>query len=70
MAALDTIRTKFGIVISVIIGLSLLLFILDNDTLMKLFSGDTAKAHRVAVIDGQNVTIEEFQSRIDGLKNI
>lgn len=70
MAALDTIRTKFGVVISVIIALSLLIFILDNDTLMKLFSGDTSKAHRVAVIDGQNVTIEEFQTKIDDLKKV
>lgn len=70
MAALETIRTKFGVVISVVIALSLLLFILDNDTLMKWFSGDTADAHKVAVIDGQTVTIEEFQAQLESLKNL
>lgn len=70
MAALETIRTKFGVLISVIIALSLLIFILDNDTIMKWFSGDNAKAHQVAVIDGETVTIEEFQSEIESLKSL
>ncbi len=70
MAALETIRTKFGVLISVIIALSLLIFILDNDTIMKWFSGDNAKAHQVAVIDGQTVTIEEFQTEIESLKSL
>lgn len=70
MAALDTIRTKFGVLISVIIALSLLIFILDNNTLSNVFSGNTSKAHRLAEIDGQNVTIEEFQAQVEQLKSI
>ncbi|MCQ2114756.1 MAG: SurA N-terminal domain-containing protein [Bacteroidales bacterium] len=70
MAALETIRTRFGIGISIIIAISLLLFILDNNTLSKWFSGDNAKAHQVAVIDGESVTIEEFNVQVENLKDL
>ncbi len=70
MAALETIRTKFGVAISVIIAISLLLFILDSDTLAKWFGGDTAKAHQVAVIDGESVTIEQFSDQVENLKEL
>ena len=51
MASLNTLRTKFGIVLSIIIALALLAFILSLKAEMG-FSGNDPK---VGVIDGEKI---------------
>ena len=55
MASLNTLRTKFGIVLSIIIALALLAFILSLKTEMG-FSGNDP---RVGVIDGEKINYSE-----------
>lgn len=56
MASLNTLRTKFGIVLSIIIALALLAFILSLKTEMG-FSGNDP---RVGVIDGEKINYSEY----------
>ena len=56
MASLNTLRTKFGIVLSVIIALALLAFILSLKTEM----GFTGQDPRVGVIDGEKINYSEY----------
>lgn len=56
MASLNTLRTKFGVVLSVIIALALLAFILSLRDDMG-FSGNDPK---VGEIDGSKVAYSEY----------
>lgn len=56
MASLNTLRTKFGVVLSIVIGLALLAFVLSLKTEMG-FSGNDPK---VGVIDGNKIKYSEY----------
>ncbi|MEG1672205.1 MAG: peptidylprolyl isomerase [Alistipes sp.] len=64
MASLNTLRTKFGVVLSIIIGLALLAFVLSLKTEMG-FSGNDPK---VGVIDGDKIKYSEYLEEYDRVK--
>lgn len=64
MASLNTLRTKFGIVLSIIIALALLAFILSLKTEMG-FSGNDPK---VGVIDGKKINYSEYYDLYEQVK--
>ena len=66
MASLNTLRTKFGIVLSIIIALALLAFILSLKTEMG-FSGNDP---RVGVIDGEKINYSEYYDQYLSLIHI
>ena len=53
MASLNTLRTRFGVVLSIIIAFALLAFILSLKTDMGLSGNDP----KVGVIDGSKITL-------------
>lgn len=68
MAALENIRTRAGLLVSVVIGLALLSFILGD-----LFKGGTFRADRyeIAEISGHKVDYRVYQQRIeDAIENV
>ena len=64
MASLDTLRTKFGIVLSIVIAGALLAFILSLKTEMG-FSGNDP---RVGVIDGEKINYSEYYNQYEQVK--
>ena len=64
MASLNTLRTKFGIVLSIIIGLALLAFILSLKTEMG-FAGNDPK---VGEINGKKVKYSEYYEVYEQIK--
>lgn len=64
MASLNTLRTKFGVVLSIIIGLALLAFILSLKTEM----GFTGNDPRVGVIDGEKINYSEYYNEYERIK--
>ena len=64
MASLNTLRTKFGVVLSIIIALALLAFILSLKTEMG-FSGNDP---RVGVIDGEKINYSEYYNQYEQIK--
>ena len=64
MASLNTLRTKFGIVLSIIIAGALLAFILSLKTEMG-FSGNDP---RVGVIDGEKINYSEYYNQYEQVK--
>lgn len=65
MASLNTLRTKFGAVLSVIIALALLAFILSLKTDMGFSDNDP----KVGAIDGDKIRYSEYMDRYDAVKN-
>lgn len=65
MASLNTLRTKFGVVLSIIIALALLAFILSLKTEMG-FSGNDPL---VGVIDGQKINYSEYYDQYELIKS-
>ena len=65
MASLNTLRTKFGIVLSIIIALALLAFILSLKTEMG-FSGNDP---RVGVMGGEKINYSEYYEQYEQIKN-
>lgn len=65
MASLNTLRTKFGIVLSIVIALALLAFILSLKTEMG-FSGNDPK---VGEIDGDNISYSEYYDEYEITKS-
>lgn len=65
MASLNTLRTKFGILLSIIIALALLAFILSLKTEM----GFTGNDPRVGVIDGEKINYSEYYEQYELVKN-
>ncbi|WP_418992767.1 SurA N-terminal domain-containing protein [Alistipes sp.] len=65
MASLNTLRTKFGIVLSIIIALALLAFILSLKTEMG-FAGNDPK---VGEIDGEKVNYSEYYDQWERIKS-
>ncbi len=64
MAALETIRVKFGVVITVLIAVALLSFIIDPTTLQSVSSSMSSK-YDVGEIDGKSISYTDFQEDID-----
>ena len=64
MASLNTLRTKFGIVLSIVIAGALLAFILSLKTEMG-FSGNDP---RVGVIDGKKINYSEYYNQYEQIK--
>ncbi|MCH5327656.1 MAG: SurA N-terminal domain-containing protein [Coprobacter sp.] len=63
MATLEKIRSKAGVLVSVVIGVALLAFIVGDF----LSSGNTfhrMNQDKVVVINGKRITTEEFQNRV------
>lgn len=65
MASLNTLRTKFGIVLSVVIALALLAFIFSLKAEMG-FSGNDPK---VGVIDGEKINYSEYYDQWEQIKS-
>ena len=65
MASLNTLRTKFGAVLSVIIAFALLAFILSLKTDMGFSDNDP----KVGVIDGDKIRYSEYMNQYDAVKS-
>ena len=68
MAVLETIRVKFGILITVLIAIALLSFIIDP-TSLSLFSSNQAQETTVASVNGHDVTYTEFSQKLSQYKD-
>ena len=64
MAVLETIRVKFGVVITVLIAVALLSFIVDPSTLQSVTASMSSK-NDVGEIDGKAISYTEFQEEVD-----
>ena len=69
MAILETIRVKFGIVITVLIAVALLSFIIDPTTLQSVSSSMSSK-YDVGNIDGKAISYNDFQAEVDKFTTI
>ena len=68
MAVLETIRVKFGILISVLIAIALLSFIVDFGTIQSLSS--TSSKYDVGEIDGKSISYTDFQAEVEKITTI
>lgn len=66
MASLNTLRTKFGVILSVVIGIALLAFILSLGTEM----GFTNQDPKVGEMDGEKITYTEYYSVYENTRNM
>ena len=64
MAVLEKIRVRMGVFITVIIGIALLSFIVDEQTLQSAISMFTSK-YDVGEMNGKAISYQEFQKKID-----
>ena len=64
MAVLETIRVKFGVLITVLIAVALLSFIIDPSTLQSVSSSMSSK-YDVGEIDGKSISYVDFQADVD-----
>lgn len=64
MAALQTIRNKAGILISVIIGLALLAFILDPKTIEAITSSGRTN---IGKVKGKKISYTDFQKQVEDM---
>ena len=69
MAVLETIRVKFGIVITVLIAVALLSFIIDPTTLQSVSSSMSSK-YDVGNLDGKAISYNDFQAEVDKFTTI
>ena len=69
MAVLETIRVKFGIVITALIAVALLSFIIDPTTLQSVSSSMSSK-YDVGNIDGKSISYTDFQAEIEKFTTI
>ena len=69
MAVLETIRVKFGIVITVLIAVALLSFIIDPTTLQSVSSSMSSK-YDVGDIDGKAISYNDFQAEVEKFTTI
>ena len=69
MAVLETIRVKFGIVITALIAVALLSFIIDPTTLQSVSSSMSSK-YDVGEIDGKSISYTDFQAEVDRFTTI
>lgn len=64
MAVLEKIRVKMGVFITVIIGIALVSFIVDADTLQSAVSVFSSK-YDVGEMNGKAISYQDFQKRVD-----
>ena len=64
MAVLEKIRVRFGVFITVIIGLALLSFIIDPSTLQTAMSMFSSK-YNVGSMNRKSITYQSFQRKLD-----
>ena len=64
MAVLETIRVKFGVVITVLIAVALLSFIIDPTTLQSVSSSMSSK-YDVGEIDGKAISYTDYQADVE-----
>src|SRR5690606_36467516 len=69
MAVLEKIRVKMGVFITIIIGLALLSFIVDADTLQSAVSVFSNK-YDVGEMDGKAISYQDFQNKVDYFNRI
>ena len=69
MAVLETIRVKFGILITVLIAVALLSFIIDPSTLQSVSSSMSSK-YDVGEIDGKSISYTDFQAEVEKITEI
>ena len=69
MAALETIRVKFGFVITVLIAVALLSFIIDPTTLQSVSSSMSSK-YDVGEIDGKSISYLDYQADVEKFTTI
>ncbi len=69
MAVLETIRVKFGVLITALIAIALLSFIIDPTTLQNVSSSMSSK-YDVGEIDGKSVTYVDFQKDVESTKEV
>ena len=60
MASLNTLRTKFGIVLSVLIGLVLVAFILGDQLSMRNRSNGEIENNTVLTINGEEIKQSDY----------
>lgn len=64
MISLNTLRTKFGVILSIVIGVALLAFILSLKTEM----GFTGQDPKVGEIAGENINYSEYYNEYEQIK--
>ncbi len=69
MAALETIRVKFGVLITVLIAVALLSFIIDPTTLQSVASSMSSK-YDVGEIDGKSISYTDYQADVEKFTSI
>ena len=69
MAVLETIRVKFGIVITALIAVALLSFIIDPSTLQSV-SASMSDKYDVGEIDGKSISYTDFQAKVEEITSI
>ncbi len=69
MAALETIRVKFGVLITVLIAVALLSFIIDPTTLQSVSASMSSK-YDVGEIDGKSISYTDYQADVDKFTTI
>lgn len=69
MAALETIRTKFGIGASIIIALGLLLFLVNPQDIVSALQSVSSK-YDVGKINGKSVSYTEFDAKVKELSDV
>ena len=69
MAVLETIRVRFGILITVLIAVALLSFIIDPSTLQSVSSSMSSK-YDVGEINGKSISYNEFQAEVENITTI
>ena len=60
MASLNTLRTKYGIVLSVVIALVLLAFILGDQLSMQNRQSEIPEDETILTVDGQEVKASKY----------
>jgi peptidyl-prolyl cis-trans isomerase D len=69
MAVLETIRVKFGVVITVLIAVALLSFIIDPTTLQSVSSSMSSK-YDAGEIDGKSISYVDYQTDVEKFTTI
>lgn len=65
MASLNTLRTRFGIILSIVIGFALLAFVLS----LKSEMGFSANDPQVGLIDGEKIPYSEYYDQYERMKS-
>lgn len=69
MAALEKIRSKFGLAVSILIALALLSFIIDPGTLQTAINSMSTK-YDIGKIDGKRISYTDFQENVEKFTSI